>query len=234
MILSDNQIKDINTWFEIAPPMGGKTQWVDGRSAKELARYITKDLPNVPKEMQQLLLSFVPEDSVFEWGAEYVTDFFSAGLGKGNGRNHDAVLFNDNFFVGIEGKADESFGTDLNGTAYNEGSSNKQKRIEGLTEMIFGGHPNNHRNIRYQLLTATAAILLEAKNRNLKEALFLVLVFKKDGKFDPIKVESNNEDIRRFLQETGAIHKGDYWEIPTHYGEMNGIKLYFAKMEIEI
>jgi hypothetical protein len=34
-------IKDIHTvddWFRLAPPAGGARQWVDGKSAKELAK----------------------------------------------------------------------------------------------------------------------------------------------------------------------------------------------------
>lgn len=57
----------------------------DGRSAKELARYITATLPNVPSEIKAVIADFTHRDSEFEWAAEYVTDFASCGLGRGNG-----------------------------------------------------------------------------------------------------------------------------------------------------
>ena len=59
----------------LAPPMGGDKQWVDGRSAKELAKYMTKSLPTIPGEIAACLDYFVEEKDMFEWNAEYVTDF---------------------------------------------------------------------------------------------------------------------------------------------------------------
>ena len=33
-------IVDCDSWYNACPPKKGKKQWVDGRSAKELAKYI--------------------------------------------------------------------------------------------------------------------------------------------------------------------------------------------------
>ena len=158
-----NRITDLDTWFKFAPPMGGEVQWEDGRSAKELAKYITNALPNVPSEVEAVLSKFVATDAELSFDAEYVTSFSAHGLGKGNGRNHDAIIYNDEIFVGVEGKADESFGNDRVGEAYEKGSSNKKKRIEGMVDIVFGDGVDNHSDTRYQLLTASAATMLEAK-----------------------------------------------------------------------
>ena len=65
--------------------MGGKKQWRDGRSAKELARYIMSAYPDVPMEIEVGLSNLVSPDSAFTWAAEYVTDLTSHNLGRGKG-----------------------------------------------------------------------------------------------------------------------------------------------------
>jgi len=223
------EITDINSWFALRPPMGGKKQWKNGRSAKELARYMTKNYPDVPKEIEDLLLKFTSAGSEFEWDAEYVTDFEKYGLGKGEGRNHDGMMVNGDIFVGIEGKADESLGN-LLGEELNNTSINKRNRIDGMIKMLFDDEAEVHSGLRYQLITASTATLLEAKERNLSKALLLVLVFKKEGSYSPTKIERNNADISKFLTETNAEQKDGCWKIPNK----TGIDLYFKKIEIEL
>lgn len=229
MKFKDNGITDIDSWLELSPPMGGLKQWKDGRSAKELARYMTKSYPIVPEEVENLLLNFTLADSEFEWDAEYVTSFEKHRLGKGEGRNHDGMMVNKDIFVGIEGKADESLGN-LLGEELENASDNKMLRINGMMKMLFDDSPENHKNIRYQLITASTATLLEAKERGLSKALLLVLVFKKKGSYSDLKIERNNADIINFLIETKARSTNDYWQIPTR----TGIDLYFKKIEIEL
>ncbi len=229
MKFKDNGITDINSWFALRPPMGGAKQWKDGRSAKELARYMTKNFPAVPTEVENLLLNFTSADSEFEWDAEYVTSFEKHGLGRGEGRNHDGMMVNGDIFVGIEGKADESLGNLLEEELDNA-SDNKMTRINGMIEMLFDDGAKNHKNLRYQLITASTATLLEAKERGLSKALLLVLVFKKDGSYSDLKIERNNTDITNFLTETNAKPINDYWKIPTK----TGIDLYFKKIEIKL
>ena len=227
MKFRDNGIIDIDTWFKKCPPMGGAKQWKDGRSAKELARYMTKNYPAVPDEVENLLLNFTPADSEFEWDAEYVTSFEKHGLGKGEGRHHDGMMVNGDIFVGVEGKADESLGN-LLGEELENASDNKMTRINGMIDMLFDDEAINHENLRYQLITASTATLLEAKERNLSKALLLVLVFKKDGSYSELKIERNNADIANFLTETKAEMVNEYWKIPTK----TNIDLFFKKIDI--
>lgn len=234
MKLHDSGIATLNDWFRFSPPMGGEKQWKDGRSAKELARYITSALPNVPAEIEKKLSHFVSSDSAFEWAAEYVTDFASHDLGRGEGRNHDAIMVNDEIFVGIEGKADESLGSQYVGTALNGASENKKHRIDGMIHMLYGDSPDVHKDIRYQLVTAACATLLEAKIRGLKKAMMMVIVFKKSGCFSEEKVANNDKDIQYFLSHSHAVLLDDYWMIPTTYGKENGIELYFSEIIINL
>ena len=234
MKLKRNDIYDLDSWFKVAPPMGAEKQWRLGRSAMELARYMTANFPNVPAEIENILSDFTSSEAVFDWAGEYVTSFADHNLGRGEGRNHDAFMWNDDVVVGIEGKADESLGSQLIGDAILNASENKMHRIRGMIKMLFGDVPENHKDIRYQLVTATAATLLEAKERNVKNAVLLVLVFKKEGCYSEQKINANNADIDRFLNEISAVPCGKYYLIPTTYGKKNSINLYFAKIEFNI
>jgi hypothetical protein len=234
MLLKSNKISDLDTWFQYAPPMGGIKQWCDGRSAKELARYITADMPKVPSEIERMLSVFTSPDAEFEWAGEYVTKFADYGLGFGEGRNHDAFMWNEDVVVGIEGKADESLGSQLIRNAIIKAGENKMRRISGMIKMLFGDAAENHKDIRYQLVTATSGTLLEAKSRGVSNAVFLVIVFKKNGCYRKEKITRNKADIERFLSDIKAIKQGDYYEIPTMYGKENDINLYFQYIEINL
>lgn len=236
MRLRDNGISTVELWLEKAPPKRGKLQWKDGRSAKELARYITAALPDVPSEMEAVLSHFVSKDASFEWEAEHVTDFALYDLGRGEGRNHDAFLENEKLVVGIEAKADEAFGSQCIKRALNKASDNKIHRVNGMINMLFGDSPENHMPIRYQLVTAACATLLEAKKRELNKAVLMVIVFKKQGCYCEEKIVRNEKDIQAFLDHSGATKVGDgaYWIVPTVYGKQHGIDLYFSEITIEL
>lgn len=234
MILKNNGIFDLESWFLASPPMGGEKQWKDGRSAKELARYMTSDYPNVPIEISNILSHFVPDNTEFEWSAEYVTDLQQFGLGRGEGRNHDAFMCAPNVVVGIEGKADESLGSQMIGSALESATENKKLRINGMIQMLFGNEPEKHKDIRYQLITASAATLLEATKRNAKNAILLIIVFKKSGCYSEKKINDNNADILRFLHDISAQKFADFYIIPTPYGQKKHIDLYFKKIEIPL
>ncbi|MBR5309084.1 MAG: hypothetical protein IKU43_09950 [Clostridia bacterium] len=229
MKLKNNGIHNLETWKKLAPPMGGDKQWKEGRSAMELARYMTADYPAVPSEIEDLLVGFTDSDSEFDWSAEYVTSFAKHGLGRGEG-----LMYNSDIVIGIEGKADESFGSQTIGEALKNASDNKLTRINGMLGMLFDNPPKELEKIRYQLVTATAATLIEAMERNAKKALVLVIVFKKDGCFSEEKIVDNNKDLEFFLSEISATPCGSCYAIPTPYGREHGIDLYFAKIEIDL
>ena len=230
MYLKKTGVYDEQIWKSKYAPMGGDTHWKEGRSAMELARYMTAHLPYAPYEIERALSTLTDKEAVFDWAGEYVTKL----PGTGEGRNHDAIMRNDDVFVGIEGKADESLGNGYVASEYETGSDNKKMRIEKLTDMIWGDTPQAHPDIRYQLLTATAAILLEAKECGLSKALFLVVVFKHPQVCDPKKVEANNRDIETFLRSTHVERENNLYRLSTEYGTKNGITLYFKKIEIDL
>ena len=51
-------IDSVECWFNCAPPKGGLKQWVDGRSAKELAKaFCSSGRVTVPRAVEALLAS---------------------------------------------------------------------------------------------------------------------------------------------------------------------------------
>lgn len=232
MKLKYNGIFDVDSWSKLAPPKA-KDHWQPKRSAMELANYMMADYPDLPREVEKMLLNFTTADAEFEWRGEHKTSFAAHGLGTGEGRNHDAFMWNSDVVVGIEGKADESFGSDYIKDAVKSSGENKMRRINGMIEMLFGDAPVDHKDVRYQLVTAASATLLEAKSRGVKNAVLLVLVFKSET-CEEKNLARNNADVETFLADISAQKVNDYYYLPTPYGSSNGIRLYFKKIEFDI
>lgn len=216
-------IVDHKSWHEKCPPKKGDIQWVDGRSAKELAKYITKTLPDIPEEIENALKTIVPAKAEFEWDAEYVTKL----PGIGEGRNHDAILFNKDIVITIEAKADETLGNLIEDEIKNA-SVNKLYRITSLLEHIFKGGFKNYQKLRYQLLTASVGTILEAKKQKCKTAVLLVLVFKSNGDVKEENLIANHKDIEAFLSAANAYEENGFFVIPNN----TDIKLYFKEIVI--
>ena len=234
-------ITTVEEWQVLASPMGGDAQWKDGRSAKELARYITDAYPKMPKEIEHVLSRFSGPDADFDWKAEYVTDFAKHGYGRGMGRNHDMVIWNEDVFVGIEGKADEPFGDKTVAEELKKASENKALRIDKLCGLVFGDCKEKHLDLRYQLLTACGGVLLEAQKRHIPNAVLLVLVFLRDGADQnqkPFYLEENrqrnNADWSSFVKQLKATEiSNGFYRVPDP-GTYNGVNLYVQKIEIPV
>jgi hypothetical protein len=219
-------IVDVESWKRHCPPKKGDIQWREGRSAKELAKYITKALPAVPVEIETALKAIVPQDASFDWDAEYVT----ALPGKGEGRNHDGILYNNDIVVTIEAKADETLGN-LIEEEMNNASVNKLYRISKMLGYLFDGGFKKYSKLRYQLLTASVGTIIEAERRKadckeLNTAVLFVLVFKTNGDISEEKLISNHKDIENFLEATNAYDEDGFKVIPNN----TGIKLYFKEI----
>jgi hypothetical protein len=77
-------------------------------------------------------------------------------------------------------------------------------------------------------------VLLEAKKRNLNKALFLIIVFKKEGSYSEEKIRKNKSDFLNFIAELNGENLGKYFVAPTAFGDKNGIDLYVSYIEIKI
>lgn len=157
-------------------------------------------------------------------------------MGKGEGRNHDLLMFSEDAVVSIEAKADESLDKLVEKKYYPDvdEKQNQNKRTNGLCEMIYGDGPENHMDIRYQLLTAVAGALIEADRKNLNKAVILVITFKKQSNdavnyYNENKINKNLADINTFLHSVNAGSDGKF---QTDFGKKHKIETWFKEIEI--
>ena len=176
------QIDSVETWFELAPPKQGLRQWVNGRSAKELAKAFCGDgLVKVPTELASLLHSnpsLGPVEITEAWPEHKIPlDSF-----RGETRNADLAALAEGrtgrIAVTVEAKADESFGNPI-GTVLASASvrSNIPARIEALARSLYGEPEAAAPDIRYQLLHGAVASLIFANEHHAVAAVFVVLEF---------------------------------------------------------
>lgn len=245
LILND-QIGSLNEWFIKCPPTGKEKQWKDGRSAKETAKHWTYTIPqpfkNILNEFKLMFKVCSPE---------YETTFDSNG---GKGRNHDLLILakNENkqsVVVSIESKADEPFGETISETIKAAEKRKKKTpnskgliRISELRNALFGKEDDNQLGLRYQLLTAVAGTIAEAKKQNAKSAIFLIQTFISE-EIDNKKHLQNQMDLNSFIT---LFSKSEYTELPNNQliGPFNitedtkhlskDVNLWIGKYNIEI
>ena len=206
-------INSVEDWFRLAPPKRGERQWKDGRSAKELAKaFFRDDSPRLPSELQALFAAHpaTHELSVEIGIPEHVTRLDNL---PGEHRNHDMVLYGhadtQRVLVAVEAKADEPFGSHTVEEYLRrvEGSrSNVPKRIEALCQALFGRLPDHELSgLRYQLLTAAAGTLIEARRKGYvaEAAVFVIYEFITNSTSDE-RLAQNSQDLDNFIRALGG------------------------------
>lgn len=200
-------ITTLDEWEQFGGPSSAG-HWVPGRSAFELAADWLGDAP----ERVQALLALRSEFTglQLELGvAERKTQFDANPRGP---RNHDLLVEaradEGPVIIGVEGKADEPFDLPLEewrgrALARNPGSG-APARLDGLTGHFFGttldedsGEPPLA-GLGYQLLSALAGTLADAKRTNAVRAVLLVHEFVTERTMDE-KHERNQAALEDFI-----------------------------------
>lgn len=245
-LIKENHIESLCEWFYKCPPQGKLIHWKDGRSAKETAKHWLHTIPQPfkdllePKQLKYMLCS-----------PEHVSKFDAYG---GNGRNHDLLVLahtatKENTVISIESKADEPFGdTVANTIAAAEKAKNKNKnskateRVKELQVALFGELNDNQLNLRYQLLTAVAGTIAEAREQGATTAYFVVQTFVSD-EVDTQKHAQNQGDLDNFLNVFTKSKKskigineilGPFRVAANNEYLSDNIDLWIGKYEIEI
>lgn len=244
-LTANDHIGSLNEWFLKCPPEGKEKHWKDGRSAKETAKHWVY---TIPQEFKNILKTFKLNFKMCS--PEFVTDFDKNG---GNGRNHDLLIIAENeaketVVISVESKVDEEFDKILSkrieaakAELIKRPTSKALKRIEELRFAIFGKTEKESLSLRYQLLTAVAGTLFEAKEQKATKAIFLVQTFKSDE----IKTnyhQRNQDDLDAFVNyvSKGKIPKleagilSEPITVPGNESIPNNIELWIGKYEIEI
>lgn len=204
-------ILSLEDWARLAGPKS-KNQWVDDRSAKEFARaWLGLNGSELPSEVQKTLASHSAFSGVHEWVAEPEAKLCFDSF-PGEPRNTDLAVYAKDafgqFLVAVEGKADEPFSEtvpDALASALERylrnSRSNGVTRIQQLAEALLCPRLSNEpslKDIRYQLLTATAGALLKAAEKGLDRAVLLVHEFVTDKTSDE-KHDENARDLNHFV-----------------------------------
>ncbi|MFN2469445.1 MAG: hypothetical protein ABR583_00305 [Gaiellaceae bacterium] len=113
--------------------------------------------------------------------------------------------------IGVEGKADEPFGDRLEDHVRNAlrttPASGTPQRVDQLTIAFFGSTLATDRSlgaIRYQLLSALAGTLVDARELEATEAILPIHEFRTDKTDDHLQ-DANAADLDAFL---GRLHPG--------------------------
>lgn len=186
----NRSISSLEEWFELAPPKS-KDHWVDGRSAKEAARAWLAGGDALPSEVAAALASHPSFGEVLNWDAEPEArlrfDEFA-----GEPRNADLLVLTTDalgpYVVAVEAKADEVYGESVEKTlaaAHRRRRaterSNGVTRVESLLRLLPTVAPGVELpkvgSLRYQLLTACAGAVAEARRRRCARAVMLVHEF---------------------------------------------------------
>lgn len=244
-LVSNDQIGSLNEWFGKCPPQRGLKQWVDGRSAKETAKHW---IYTIPQSFKDILKGFKLEFEVCS--PEFVTRFDNNG---DNGRNHDLFIIakNENketIVISVESKVDEEFDKTLIHSINNaktalikNPTSKVLKRIEELRLSIFGKTDENQLGLRYQLLTAIAGTLAEAKIQNATKAIFIIQTFTSEDINKDCYMRNQN-DLNNFIHHLtngncSQLKEGELigpLKVPGNQFIPNNIDLYIGKCTIEI
>lgn len=218
MIIKDSQpICDLETWLRLAGPKT-KEQWKDGRSAKESARAWLERTPAcVPPEIEQALSAHPDFGTILPgWSAEPEARVAFDSFG-GEPSNLDVLLTAEDeegqLVIAVEAKADEPFGYTVEKTlcqARQRKAENPRSRgvdrLEQLAEAILGVPGDRLPEVgelRYQLLTASAAALAEAQRRCVRRAVLIIHEFATD-QTSCQKHLDNAEDLNAFVRRLSA------------------------------
>jgi hypothetical protein len=204
-------IATLADWERHAPPKSSH-HWVDGRSAKEVARaWISGAGTTLPEEVHALLSSHPRFGPVLSWDCEPEAKLRFDSF-PGEPRNSDlCVIAADSvgpYVLAVEAKADEPYGETL-AEAFaaalerriENPRSNGIARIEGLAALLLRPRTATSPKadvLRYQLLTACAGAVAEAVRRKVTRAVMLVHEF-----ITPATVDKNHDrnagDLQQFL-----------------------------------
>jgi hypothetical protein len=248
-----SDIQNVEDWFRLAAPKKGASQWKDGRSAKELAKAWCgrKNSTCPPEEFLHLITPLVNADQLADaigW-PEYKVPIDNL---DGEPPNIDLAIVSDGLFgrtaICVEAKADESFGKytlDTHDAAVHRIEQGEKtgalKRLLHLEENLLpepSADLPGRAEIRYQLLTGTAATLALAKSHQASVAVFVVHEFSFVDHVDETKLRQNKIDLDRFISRlsrgsTTSIREGVLLgplSPPSPHIDWGGVALYIGKV----
>ena len=240
------RLSTLEAWHDLAGPRGGDLHWKDGRSAKESARSWLAAAPALPAEIGATLSSHRDIGTLRDWCAEPAAQ---VRIDEFRGPPSVDVLLvgsdgNGPVVVAVEAKADEPLGGTVGETLEDARSrldgnprSKGVARIKRLLAALFGTAMDDRDvlELRYRLLTVTAAAMAEAERQSAQRAVVVVHEFATDRTTDE-KRTSNARDLDRFVARfagrRGRLEPGKLVG-PYLRGVDARVSLYFGKAVVD-
>ena len=205
------EILTVQDWIESCPPTNPIKQWVDKRSAKEMARFWT----DIQKQNDFLMyLKKVNKELSFNYALPEISTKFDDYKSP---RKTDLCIFaksgNNKVLISIEGKSDEHFGenyVDKEWTlSIQAKTKNKDsKKLDRIIELYKRFDSNaNFISLRYQLTYWLAGSIDEAI-RNEIDTVFLIVQEFDSEITSKKKFDVNKDDLDYFVNFiTNSNHK---------------------------
>ena len=239
----DRRLVTLEDWRVYAGPKRA-VHWKDGRSAKESARSWLNATPDLPLEIADLLRRSFAIETLHSWRAEpeSLVHFDSYG----GPANVDVLLAGEDkagpLVIAVEAKADETFDDtvknklrDARKRKVEIPNSNGIARLEQLADRFWLAlHEPEVMELRYQLLSLTAAALSEALRKSAERAMVIVHEF-----VTPLSVadkrEKNARDLEHFLQTVfGCTDSFGPGRVVGPFEVERIPKLYFGKAQTRV
>ena len=210
-----NKITGISEW-----PQPKRGQWVDGRSAKELAKHWINGA-GIPSDVLELLEKRFGELTLSKGQPEFGTNLPPSN--SAGPRMHDLWFLCDHSKLGtitvcVEGKADETFSQTI--SKYEEDAQKKWEensqsqavnRLVELKKMIWDRRtPPNVGDLRYQLLSGLAGTGIQAAQDGSSTAVFLIHVFETSETLS-FERARNDHDLYRFVETVSESNFTKKW-----------------------
>jgi len=206
------EILTVNEWLEHCPPTNPTKQWVDKRSAKEMAKFWT----DIQKQNDFLMyLNKVNKELVFDYALPEISTKFDNYKSP---RKTDLCIFaknkNKRVLISIEGKSDEHFGENcidkewvlsINQKIKKKGSKKLDRIIELYRRF---NSDSDFIKLRYQLTYWLAGSIDEAIRTEIDTVFLIVQEFHSEITTKE-KIEVNKEDLDSFVNFiTNSSYKG--------------------------
>lgn len=235
------EISSVEEWFKHCPPASPKIQWVDKRSAKEMAIFWT----DTKKQNEFLLfLQEVNKDLSFNYALPEITTKFDDYKSP---RKNDLCVFaadrSKSVLISIEGKSDEHFGgkfvdQEWIASIHEKNNNSKSKKIDRLIGLYQRFNSNaDFLKLRYQLTYWLAGAIDEAK-RNKIDTVFLIVQEFHGKVTNEKKIASNKRDLDFFVRfisnsEIKELNTNEIiGPIKNHFTKQ--INLYVGKYQIKL
>jgi hypothetical protein len=191
----------LDEWFNKCPPEGKEKQWVDTRSAKEMAKFW------LDQNSRESFRAFI-QQKINGLDYDYIIPEYKSSFDNyGKPRQHDLLIVakDQKTIITIEGKADETFGTmsfgsnfiDTLNTKLENTNSKALDRMINLYQNYFKCN-GNILDIMYQLAYWFAGSLIDTIKHDAQNIVLVLQEFRSESTDDE-KLNNNHREFEKFI-----------------------------------